>query len=106
MTNEQLLEEQTWLGRATCSILPNSTRYGKNTGATLNFACRAKDVAEAAALIQRECLENDLVIRGFGHLECRAYLDEEPSDYEIELIERLSLYPVQFHDVYTYPSDG
>jgi hypothetical protein len=106
MITEQLSEDQIWLGCAVCSVVRNSARYGNNIGAILNFACYAKDIIEATALVHAECLENDLVVRGFDYLVCRAYMDDEPSQYEAELIQKLSSYPVQFDDVHTYPADA
>jgi hypothetical protein len=100
-------DDEIWLGRAFCTLVRGSEKYPSDAiGAVMNFACQAADIVEATSLIRKECLENDLVVMGFEYLMCRAYLDREPSDYEIALIERLSSYPVQFHNVYTFKSDG
>ena len=99
--------EEQWLGRAFCIVAPASARYvDGTTGAWLNFACHASNVVEAATLIQRECAENDLIVMGLEYLMCRAFMDREPSKYEMTLIRKLPKYPVQFKDVFTFKPDG
>jgi len=100
-------DDEIWLGRAFCIPVRGSEKFSPDEiGAVLNFTCQAANIVDATSLIRKECLENDLVVMGFEYLMCKAYMDREPSDYEAVLIERLSSYPVQFHDVYTYKSDG
>ena len=100
-------DEEIWLGRAFCTLIRGSEKHSPDAiGGLLTFACHAGDIVEATTLIKKECLENDSVVMGFEYLMCKAYMDREPSEYEITLIERLSLYPVQFHNFHTFKSDG
>lgn len=94
----------TWLGCAVCvgALGPDRHETGSR-GAFLNFVCHAGDIVEAVALIHKECLENDLVIAGFEWLTCQAYLEREPSEYELRLIAKLPSHPVQFRNLHSFP---
>ena len=100
-------DEEIWLGRAFCTLIRGSEKHSLDSiGGLLTFACRAGGIVDATVLIQKECLENDLIVMGFEYLMCKAYMDRELSDYENLLVERLLSYPVQFHDLHTFKSDG
>jgi hypothetical protein len=102
-----LPNNETWVGRAICSIVSGSTRYDREfSGAYLNFACAAENVSACVDLAVKECEENDLLIIGFEFLECVAFMDRELSEYERGLVEALPGYPVQFVNVHLFKPDS
>jgi hypothetical protein len=102
-----LLDTEIWIGRAFCTVAAEKPKpSSKTNGALLNFACTAEDVATAVRLIVSECQDNEMVVQGFEYLMCKAYMDREPSEYEIELIGKLKDYPVQFRDVFVFGPDA
>jgi hypothetical protein len=96
-----------WLGKALCYLESSNSQYLEgNRGAYLIFVVSSKNLGEAVNLICSELLENGLKIVGFEYFFAEKYLDREPSNYEIRLIERLDKYPVQFENVHFFKGDG
>lgn len=84
----------------------NSKRNDGFTGAFAGIACFAKDVVEATTLISKEFQENGYELLGFESFLPANMLDRELTDYEQELVNATSTYPVQFKDVHLHKPDS
>jgi hypothetical protein len=99
--------DKVWLGKALCVPTPRNKEYEKGfRGAILVFACLATDIVHCVNLLSAECADNELVLNGFEYLFDKTYMDREPSDYEEQLVSKLSKYPVQFENVHFFKSDA
>lgn len=99
--------EPTWIGKAFCAISEDRPEFADGCrGAYVVVACRACDIADATRAISAELGESGLNVRGFEHLFDISYLDRPLSEYEQQLISRLTSYPVQFENVHFFKADG
>lgn len=84
----------------------NAKRNEGFAGAFAGIACLAKDVVEATTLISSELDENGYELLGFESFLPANMLDRELTDYEEELVNATSSYPVQFKDVHLHKPDA
>ncbi|MCA8887879.1 MAG: hypothetical protein KDA46_03550 [Parvularculaceae bacterium] len=100
-------ETSTFVARAFCSVDEENAEYEDGMrGAYASVACRESDLIGAVQAIASELAENALTLRGFDFIFDTSYMDREPSEYETELISRLSSYPVQFENVHYFKPDS
>lgn len=102
-----MADTPTFIARAFCSVDKENAEYEDGTrGAYASVACRESSLLRAIQAIASELAENALTLRGFDFIFDTNYIDREPSDYEAELISRLSSYPVQFENVHYFKPDS
>ena len=97
----------TFVGRGYFSVLPQNPEFNKGMrGAYSVVAGRAENLMSAIEAIEIEFSESCLSLRGFDYIFQIDFLDRQLSEYEVRLIERLDLYPVQFENVHYFPGDS
>lgn len=84
----------------------NAKRNEGFTGAFAGIACLAKDLVEAVTLISSELDENGYELLGFESFLPTYTLDRELTNYERELVNATSSYPVQFKDIHLHKPDA
>lgn len=57
-------------------------------------------------MLVTECADLSLCLVGFEFLFDKNFMDREPSDYEIGLIEQLPAHPVQYRNIHFFKADG
>lgn len=101
-----MTKNTTFVSRALCSVDEQNPAFRRGMrGAYINVVCNSESVENAVSSITSELKENTLSVRGFDYIFDLNYLDREPSEYEKELIQRLSAYPIQFENVHYFPLD-
>jgi len=98
---------KTWVGKAFCILSECNEAYDEGfRGAYIVVVCRADEIEAAISMIKSELLESSLILSGFDYFFEENVMDRSVSDYESELIGRLSQYPVQFENVHFFKPDS
>ena len=100
-------DKNKYIGRAFCSVLEVNPEYLNGMrGAFVTVACSAGSIATAIGKVSEELSEIALQVHGFENFYDFRYLEGVPTEYEEELLGRLSSYPVQFKNVHYSPPDS
>lgn len=96
-----------WVGTATLLLASaNPKRAEGFVGAFSGFACSAENIADAIKALHREFDESGYILVGVESMLPVHMLDRQLTDYETELVEATSQYPVQFKNVHLHKGDG
>ena len=100
-------DKEIWLGMAVVTPSRDSEQQRQGLIGEYGFvACLSKDICDCVTLVCTELIAGGAIVVGFEYLLRTSDYEEELTDYHMELIEKLEIYPVQFRDIHWFASEG